>query len=54
MNHYGSLAHTGVGLTIAGVVLDQTWLITASVALVVLGALVVRVTFRRNRTVDSI
>jgi len=52
--HYGSLAATGTSLTIGGIVLDQVWLVGLAVALVVGGALVVRIGFRRGKTPQDI
>ncbi|MFI1170826.1 hypothetical protein [Streptomyces melanogenes] len=48
--NYGSLASTGVTLTIGGIVLDQVWLIALAAGLVVMGAVVIRLGFRRGKT----
>lgn len=48
--NYGSLANTGVSLTIGGIVLNQTWLVAAAAGLVLAGALLIRVSFRRGKT----
>lgn len=52
--HYGSLAATGATLTIGGIVLDQVWLVGIAAALVVGGALLIRVGFRRGKTPSDI
>lgn len=52
--HYGSLAATGATLTIGGIVLDQIWLVGIAAGLVIGGALVVRVGFRRRKTASQI
>lgn len=52
--HYGSLASTGATLTIGGVVLNQMWLVAAAAGLVLIGALLIRVTFRRGKTPQDI
>ncbi|MES4892038.1 hypothetical protein [Streptomyces sp. NPDC096012] len=49
MHGYGQLAATGTSLTIGSIVLDQTWLIAAALGLVVLGALFIRLGFRRGK-----
>jgi hypothetical protein len=44
------LAMTGTGtLTIGGVALAGPWILAASIALVALGAILVRVAFRRRK-----
>ncbi|MCW2904339.1 MAG: hypothetical protein JWO67_6604 [Streptosporangiaceae bacterium] len=48
--NYGSLAATGASLTIGGIVLDQAWLVAVSFGLVLAGALLIRVSFRRGKT----
>lgn len=52
--NYGSLANTGAGLTIGGLVLNQTWLVAVAVGLVLVGALLIRLTFRRGKTPQDI
>lgn len=52
--NYGSLASTGASLTIGGIVLDQVWLVGLAVVLVVGGALLTRVAFRRGKTPSDI
>ena len=51
--NYGSLASTGAGLVIGGVVVDQIWLVVAGFAFVAVGALVIRFGFRRNMGADQ-
>jgi hypothetical protein len=46
---YGSLAQTGTGLSLAGFALGQVWLVAAAFALTLLGAALVRLTFRRGK-----
>lgn len=52
--NYGSLAATGATLTIGGIVLGQVWLVAISAGLIIAGALVVRVSFRRRKTASQI
>ncbi|WP_155886256.1 hypothetical protein [Actinoalloteichus caeruleus] len=47
---YGSLAATGTGVTLGGVVLGQLWLVLLALALVLTGALVIRFAFRPGKT----
>lgn len=47
---YGSLATTGGGMGLAGLAFGQVWLVAGAFALVLLGVLLVRATFRRDRT----
>lgn len=46
---YGSLAPTGTGLSLAGLALGQVWLVAAALLLPLLGAVLVRCTFRRGK-----
>jgi hypothetical protein len=48
--NYGSLAATGSGLTIGGVLLSQTQVVGISIAVIVIGALLIRLAFRRGKT----
>ena len=48
MTSYG-LPMTGASLTLGGVVFDQAWVLTLGVGLVLVGALVARMGFRRNK-----
>jgi hypothetical protein len=48
--NYGSLAQTGTGLTIGGVILSQTQVVGIAVLTIVVGALLIRLTFRRGKT----
>jgi hypothetical protein len=48
--NYGSLASTGTGLAIGGVILSQTQLVGIAIGAIVLGALLVRITFRRGKS----
>jgi hypothetical protein len=53
--HYGSsLAATGAGVTIAGIAFSQGALIGISASLVLAGALIVRVVFRRGKKVSDV
>lgn len=53
MNGYG-LPVTGIGgATIAGIYLDQMGLVALGIGLVISGALVVRLTYRRNKAVGD-
>lgn len=54
MPSYGRLPVTGLAtLTIGGVLIDQTRLVAIAFVLVAVGALLVRLTWRRNKTVVS-
>lgn len=53
MSH-GSLAATGATLTIGSIVLDQVQVVGLAAALVLGGALLIRVTFRRGKTPQDI
>ncbi|CAL9375637.1 hypothetical protein ACWD33_11145 [Streptomyces xiamenensis] len=46
---YGSIAGPGGTLAATGLAAGQLWLVVASAAFVLVGALVVRVSFRRRR-----
>lgn len=46
---YGSTVGPGAGLAATGLATGQAWLLVASVTAVLLGALLVRVSFRRGR-----
>jgi ABC-type Mn2+/Zn2+ transport system permease subunit len=51
MHGYGGLASTGLGtITIGALVISQVWLVVGAFTLVIIGALLVRYTFRRNKT----
>lgn len=53
--HYGSsLAATGAGITIAGIAFSQGALVGISAGLILAGALIVRVAFRRGKKVSDI
>jgi hypothetical protein len=52
--NYGSLASTGATLTIGGIVFDQIWLIAAAFGLVLIGALCIRLGFRRGKNPGQI
>jgi hypothetical protein len=56
MNGYnGGLAYTGAGaLTVGGLVIDQVTLVGIAFALVLTGAVLVRVSFRRGKTPSEI
>lgn len=51
---YGTLASTGASIAIGGVILDQFWLVGASLGLVVAGALVIRYGFRRGKSPEEV
>lgn len=48
-----TLAQTGGGIVLGSVVIGQMWLIAIALLLVTLGALAIRVGFRRGREVNS-
>ncbi|MFF9359890.1 hypothetical protein [Streptomyces griseoluteus] len=51
----GSLAATGAGaITVGGVAFQQLWLLAAAVALVVGGAVLIRMMYRRNKGVSEV
>jgi LPXTG-motif cell wall-anchored protein len=52
MTDYGKLPFTGAGITLGAVVIDQLWLVAFGVALVAIGALMVR-NWRREKSVTD-
>ena len=48
-DYEAKLPLTGAGLTLFGVVIDQLWLVALAVGLVAVGAIAVRLSFRRGR-----
>lgn len=50
MEYGKSLPMTGGGITIAGIFIGQLWLLAAVIALVAVGAVLIRVSFRRGKT----
>ncbi|MEU6744751.1 hypothetical protein ABZ914_00830 [Spirillospora sp. NPDC046719] len=48
-----TLPFTGLGIPVFGVMLTETWLAAIAVALVFGGALLVRLTWRRDKDVSS-
>jgi hypothetical protein len=53
MGSYGSLASTGFAVTLAGFTLGPIALVGAAIALVAIGALALRLGWRRNRSLNS-
>lgn len=53
MGDYGKLPFTGAGITIGSVFIDQFWLAGIAVGLVVIGAVAVRLGFRRGKDVSK-
>lgn len=49
MDYQKALPMTGSGIVIGGVVVEQGWLIAAALALVTIGAVIVRLCFRRGK-----
>jgi hypothetical protein len=50
MHGYGGLAYTGLGsIAIGSLVINQVWLVVLAFALIVLGAILIRRTFRHNK-----
>lgn len=54
MNSYGSLPVTGASATLFGVVFDQAWLLVAGLVVVALGVAMIRMSWRRGKTVTSL
>lgn len=54
MNDYGQLATTGAApIIIGGLAIDQVWLVLAGLAVTLAGALLLRYSWRRGRTVTD-
>lgn len=54
MNDYGQLAYTGLGtIVVGGIVINQWWLATIAVGLILLGILVLRLGWRRGKTASD-
>jgi hypothetical protein len=53
MQAYGRLAATGGGISVAGMAIDQLWMVAAATGLVVVGAVLIRFGFRRERQVGD-
>jgi hypothetical protein len=51
---YGSLASTGVSISIFGVVLDQMQVVGIAAGLVLAGALLIRFGFRRGKSPQEV
>lgn len=49
MDYGKTLPITGAGITIGGIFLGQLWLVAIAVTLVLAGALLIRLTFRRGK-----
>jgi hypothetical protein len=50
MNGYGGLASTGLGtIALGSLIIDQVWLVVLAFTLIIVGALVVRRTFRHAK-----
>lgn len=49
MDYGKTLPMTGAGITLGGIFIGQLWLVIAAVALVAVGAVIIRLTFRRGR-----
>ncbi|MFF7881010.1 hypothetical protein ACH40F_07970 [Streptomyces sp. NPDC020794] len=53
-NGRGALAATGAGtLTLGGIAFAQLWLLGAALALVTLGAVAIRIGWRRNKGISE-
>ncbi|MGD9485301.1 hypothetical protein WDH52_18970 [Streptomyces sp. TRM70308] len=52
--NYGEIAATGGGLSLFGLAFGQVWLVVLACAVVLAGALLVRVTFRRGKRADQL
>jgi hypothetical protein len=51
---YGTLPKTGIGaLSIGGLMIDQTRLVTIAVIAIVLGAGLIRLSFRRRQSISA-
>ncbi|MEU9021508.1 hypothetical protein [Actinomadura sp. NPDC048394] len=53
MDYGKTLPFTGLGIPVFGVVLGETWLAAIAVGLVLIGAIAVRLTWRRDKDVSS-
>jgi hypothetical protein len=49
----GSLAATGTGITVGGVFFQEAWLLAAAVGFIVLGAIAIRLGWRRDKSVGA-
>lgn len=48
-----TLPMTGAGVTAFGIYIGQLWLVAAALGLIAGGAIVIRLTFRRNKKADG-
>lgn len=53
MGDYGKLASTGAGIAIGGVFINQLWLLAIAVGCMLVGALAIRLGWRRNKTMSD-
>ncbi|MFE9099912.1 hypothetical protein [Actinomadura geliboluensis] len=49
MDYGKTLPMTGAGITLGGIFIGQLWLVVAAIVLVALGAVVIRLSFRRGK-----
>lgn len=49
MDYQKTLPATGAGIVVGGTVISEQWLLAAALALVVAGAIVIRLAFRRGK-----
>ncbi|MGV2384205.1 MAG UNVERIFIED_CONTAM: hypothetical protein LOD86_02880 [Thermobifida fusca] len=49
MDYGKTLPMTGAGITLGGIFIGQLWLVVTAVALVAVGALIIRLSFRRGK-----
>lgn len=49
----GSLPLTGAGIAVGGVIIDQVWLLAVAGGLIGVGALLLRVGYRRRKPVNA-
>ncbi len=52
-NSYGGLPVTGASITLGGMMFDQAWLLVIGMMLVTVGAVALRLTWRRGATVTE-
>lgn len=53
MGSYGSLANTGIAITLGGLTLGPLGLVISAVALVAIGALMLRLGWRRRKALNA-
>ncbi|WP_267595710.1 hypothetical protein [Carbonactinospora thermoautotrophica] len=50
---YEKLPLTGAGITVGGVFFEQVWLLVAAAGLIAMGALMIRLGWRRNKGISQ-